>query len=41
MPAYGTPEDDAERHANLKRLTALAVHLSEREQEVIALKYGG
>ena len=40
MPAEGTPEEDAELHSDLKRLTALALQLSEREQELIALKYG-
>lgn len=40
MPAEATPEEDAELHSDLKRLTALALHLSEREQELIALKYG-
>jgi RNA polymerase sigma-70 factor (ECF subfamily) len=40
MPADGTPEKDAERHSDLVRLSALAARLSEREQELIALKYG-
>lgn len=40
MAGHGTPEEDAERDSNLKRLSALAAHLSEREQELIALKYG-
>lgn len=40
MLAEGTPEEDAELHSDLKRLTALALLLSEREQELIALKYG-
>lgn len=40
MAAEGTPEQDAERHSDLERLRELAVLLSEREQEVIALKYG-
>ncbi|HEV2441545.1 MAG TPA: sigma-70 family RNA polymerase sigma factor [Steroidobacteraceae bacterium] len=40
MPAEGTPEQDAERDSDLERLTALAAQLSEREQELIALKYG-
>lgn len=40
MPADGTPEQDAERDSDLARLTALAGQLSEREQELIALKYG-
>jgi RNA polymerase sigma-70 factor (ECF subfamily) len=40
MPADGTPLEDAERDSDLKRLSALAASLSEREQELIALKYG-
>lgn len=40
MAAEGGPEQDAERHSDLERLSALAVLLSEREQELIALKYG-
>lgn len=40
LPADGTPEEDAERHSDLARLRALAACLSEREQELIALKYG-
>jgi RNA polymerase sigma-70 factor, ECF subfamily len=40
LPGERTPEEDAELHSNLERLTALAVLLSEREQELIALKYG-
>jgi RNA polymerase sigma-70 factor (ECF subfamily) len=40
MAADGTPEEDAARDSDLRRLSALAVHLSEREQELIALKYG-
>lgn len=40
LPGQGTPEGDAELHSDLERLTALAVLLSEREQELIALKYG-
>lgn len=40
MPADGTPEDDAARDSDLQRLSALAVLLSDREQELIALKYG-
>lgn len=41
MAADGTtPEDDAALDSDLKRLSALAAGLSEREQELIALKYG-
>jgi RNA polymerase sigma-70 factor, ECF subfamily len=40
MAAEGTPEEDAERHSDLARLTSLAADLSDREQELIALKYG-
>jgi RNA polymerase sigma factor (sigma-70 family) len=40
IAAEGTPEQDAERDSDLKRLSALAASLSEREQELIALKYG-
>ena len=35
-----TPHDDAERDSNLERLAALMRHLSQRDQEVVALKYG-
>ena len=40
LTAEGTPEEDAEHHSDLERLSALAALLSEREQELIALKYG-
>lgn len=40
MAAEGTPEEDAARDSDLERLTTLAATLSEREQELIALKYG-
>jgi RNA polymerase sigma-70 factor (ECF subfamily) len=40
MAAGRTPEEDAAQHSDLARLTALASSLSEREQELIALKYG-
>lgn len=40
MAAEGTPEADAARNSDLMRLRALTAHLSEREQELIALKYG-
>jgi RNA polymerase sigma-70 factor, ECF subfamily len=35
-----TPHDDAERDSNLARLAALMRTLSQRDQEVVALKYG-
>lgn len=40
LAADGGPEEDAERRSDLERLSALAASLSEREQELIALKYG-
>ena len=40
LAADDTPEKNAERHSDLERLSALAALLSEREQELIALKYG-
>jgi RNA polymerase sigma-70 factor, ECF subfamily len=40
MAADGTPEEDAARDSDLRRLSALSARLSEREQELIALKYG-
>jgi RNA polymerase sigma-70 factor, ECF subfamily len=36
----GTPERDAELRSNLKRLAHLCAALSERERELVALKYG-
>lgn len=38
--AEGTPESNAERGSDLARLAVLAARLSERERELIALKYG-
>src|SRR5688500_12094148 len=35
-----TPHEDAERDSNLERLAALMRHLSPRDREVVALKYG-
>ena len=35
-----TPHDDAERDSNLARLATLMRHLPQRDQEVVALKYG-
>lgn len=40
MAAEGSPEEDAARDSDLERLSILAARLSEREQELIALKYG-
>lgn len=40
MATDGTPEEDAAHHSDLEHLRALAARLSEREQELIALKYG-
>lgn len=40
IAADGTPEEDAARDSDLKRLSVLSARLSEREQELIALKYG-
>jgi RNA polymerase sigma-70 factor, ECF subfamily len=39
VAAEGTPEKDAERRSNLSRL-ALTQSLSDRERELVALKYG-
>ncbi len=35
-----TPEDDAARRSDLARLARLTVNLSDRQRELIALKYG-
>lgn len=35
-----TPETDAERSSNLARLTALTQDLSNRDRDLLALKYG-
>jgi RNA polymerase sigma-70 factor (ECF subfamily) len=40
VAAVGTPETDAERRSNLSRLALLTQSLSDRERELIALKYG-
>ena len=40
MAADGSPEEDAARDSDLRRLSALSACLPEREQELIALKYG-
>ena len=40
VAAEGTPEKDAESRSNLSRLALLTQSLSERERELIALKYG-
>jgi len=39
-PADGTPEDEAMMRSNFSRLSALLAALSERERELLALKYG-
>lgn len=36
-----SPHDEAERDSNLSRLTVLMERLSQRDQEIVALKYGG
>ncbi|HJY41299.1 MAG TPA: sigma-70 family RNA polymerase sigma factor [Steroidobacteraceae bacterium] len=40
IAAERTPEIDAERRSDLTRLAALTASLSDRERELIALKYG-
>jgi RNA polymerase sigma-70 factor, ECF subfamily len=40
LPAEGSPERDAERGSDLARLAHLTAELTERERELIALKYG-
>ncbi len=40
IAADGTPEEDVARESDLQRLSVLAARLSEREQELLALKYG-
>jgi RNA polymerase sigma-70 factor (ECF subfamily) len=35
-----TPEDDAAKRSDIRRLAQLTAHLSDRAQELIALKYG-
>lgn len=40
LPADTTPEKDAERGSDLRRLAALTRDLSERDRDLIALKYG-
>lgn len=40
LAADGTPERDLEHDSNLVRLAALTAQLPERDQELIALKYG-
>jgi RNA polymerase sigma-70 factor (ECF subfamily) len=40
VAAEGTPEKDAERRSDLSRLALLTQSLSDRESELIALKYG-
>ena len=38
--ADGTPESDAERRSDLARLGSLTASLSDRERELVALRYG-
>jgi RNA polymerase sigma factor (sigma-70 family) len=40
-PAEGTPEEEAVIASNFARLCVLIAGLSERERELLALKYGG
>lgn len=40
IAATGTPEDDGARDSDLARLAVLLEGLTEREQELVALKYG-
>jgi RNA polymerase sigma-70 factor (ECF subfamily) len=40
VAAEGTPENDAERRSDLSRLALLTQNLSDRERELVALKYG-
>lgn len=40
-PAEGTPEEDALIRSNFARLSLLMAKLPERQQELLALKYGG
>jgi RNA polymerase sigma-70 factor (ECF subfamily) len=40
LAADGTPQEEAERDSDLSKLARLTATLSERERELIALKYG-
>jgi RNA polymerase sigma-70 factor, ECF subfamily len=40
VPAAGTPHDDVAKDSDLARLGALLKSLPQREQELVALKYG-
>jgi RNA polymerase sigma-70 factor (ECF subfamily) len=40
VAAATTPEDDASKRSDIQRLAKLTTHLSDRAQELIALKYG-
>lgn len=40
VPAKDTPHDEAARDSDIERLVALVAKLPQREQEVLALKYG-
>lgn len=40
LPGGTTPEQDYERHANAARLERLLAGVSERERDIVSLKYG-
>ncbi len=40
VPTDSTPEADVARRSDIRRLAQLTAHLSDRAQELIALKYG-
>jgi RNA polymerase sigma-70 factor (ECF subfamily) len=40
VPAKDTPHDEVARYSDIERLVALVAKLPQREQEVLALKYG-
>lgn len=40
LAAEGTPADEAERRSDLSRLSQLTAGMTERDRELIALKYG-
>jgi RNA polymerase sigma-70 factor (ECF subfamily) len=41
LAAAGTPEDEASRRSDSGRLALLLATLTDREREIVALKYGG